>query len=168
MKKSILPVILVLALIPATVNSKGSKKVWEISTNKDEMNDEITKIYIANINKNFSIVLFDTVDDKKVDSIKFFFGNRYLNNGDYGKFYLRFDKNEAKETEVLYDDSGVFINDEEEIKSILTDMIASTSLAVRAFNYDGEQYDETVKLGLLKPILKQFIKVYEAKEETVE
>jgi|GEM_PF-5931691 len=182
MKKNIIAALLLLALIPAGLDSKDipkkeikdtketkekktAKEIWQVSSNQDIMTDEITKIYIASINDNFSIVLFDAGDDKKIDTIKFFFGSRYLNSGDDSIFYIRFDKNEAKEMTVYYEGAAAFINSEEEIQTVLTDMIASKTMAIRALSYEGRQNDEVINLEPLKPGLKQFMKIYEQTEE---
>jgi len=173
MKKNITAAILVFALVPVCLTSKeikttkeiketkGAKAVWEVFSSEDIMTDEVTKVYIASINNDFSIVLFDAGDDKKIDTIKFFFGSRFLNNGDDNIFYLRFDKNEAEEMTVYYESSAAFINDEEVIKSVLAGMISSKTMAVRAITYEGRKYDEVINLEPLKPGLKQFMKVYE-------
>ncbi len=157
MKTKIIIIAFIISFIPVCLISKPSKQVWKIQTTKDKMNDVVTKIYITEINKNFSIILFDEYDDKIIDNIKFFYGKRYLSS-DSGQLEIRFNEDSSSNYFASYEKNSVFISSETDIDFILKKMIGSKTMIIRAYDYEGREYDESVNLEKLKETLKLFVR----------
>ncbi|PKL17921.1 MAG: hypothetical protein CVV49_08485 [Spirochaetae bacterium HGW-Spirochaetae-5] len=146
-------IILIVIMISIPLFSKG---LWDESISTDEITDLVTKVYMTDPGKDFSLIFYDMDNDKSIDYIKFFFFKKYLNNGDSGKMTVRFDKNEPLEYVVYQDGSGAFMTDLDDVSNLLSLMANSKKMIIRIESYDGSLYTESVNLIPLQKKIKVF------------
>ena len=125
---------------------------WMITKTIDEMTDKLTIVYTTKIKGNLSIVIYDENGDNTADSIKFVFGKKYLNNGEFCDFSYRIDGEEPVETQAWCDGPSALI--EGMTNAIIRDMLYGKKMVVRVRAYNGNEYTESFNLESYKSGIK--------------